>query len=325
MDHSERKKNFAGFDKADHSVLICTDVASRGLDFKKVEWVVQYDLSSSVKDYVNRVGRTARIATSGSSLLFVMPQELKYINFMKKKHGIELKPMDRYNMTRQFEKAASDAFKAKGVEIRFKLLKNIEDADEQQESLHRLRQIVRYTMSANESLNLVNMAQIAKNSSTRAYTGHSAEVRHIFDINNLNLTEFARSFGLYKNVAQQVTITSKRPDKAASTKLTKKRSHKEANKPEATGSAKQELIKAGVEENQLYSQRLLKAKQKELEKKIFVGVKSGIDAGEKDKMETELKRLKREVYVNEWKVEQRKTNFEKAKHSTGKKVLSEFL
>jgi hypothetical protein len=117
-------------------------------------------------------------------------------------------------------------------------LKNIEDADEQQESLHRLRQIVRYTMSANESLNLVNMAQIAKNSSTRAYTGHSAEVRHIFDINNLNLTEFARSFGLYKNVAQQVTITSKRPDKAASTKLTKKRSHKEANKPEATGSAK---------------------------------------------------------------------------------------
>lgn len=123
-----------------------------------------------------------------------------------------------------------------------------------------MRQIVRYTMSANESLNLVNMAQIAKNSSTRAYTGHSAEVRHIFDINNLNLTEFARSFGLYKNVAQQVTITSKRPDKAASTKLTKKRSHKEANKPEATGSAKQELIKAGVEENQLYSQRLLKAK-----------------------------------------------------------------
>ena len=49
---------------------------------------------------------------------------------MKKKHGIELKPMDRYNMTRLFEKAASDAIKAKGIEIRFKLLKNIEDADE---------------------------------------------------------------------------------------------------------------------------------------------------------------------------------------------------
>lgn len=73
MDHAERKKNFFGFDKAEHSILICTDVASRGLDFKKVEWIVQFDLSSSVKDYVNRVGRTARIATSGSSLCFIMP------------------------------------------------------------------------------------------------------------------------------------------------------------------------------------------------------------------------------------------------------------
>ena len=38
----------------------------------------------------------------------------------------------------------------------------------------------------------------------------------------------------------------------------------------------------------------------------------------------DLQRLKREVYVNEWKVEQRKVNFEKARHSVGKKVLSEF-
>jgi ATP-dependent RNA helicase DDX31/DBP7 len=73
MDHNERKKNFFGFDKAQHSILICTDVASRGLDFKNVEWILQYDLSSSVKDYVNRVGRTARIATQGSSICFVMP------------------------------------------------------------------------------------------------------------------------------------------------------------------------------------------------------------------------------------------------------------
>lgn len=46
MDHGERKKNFFGFDKADQAVLVCTDVASRGLDFKSVQWIVQYDLSS---------------------------------------------------------------------------------------------------------------------------------------------------------------------------------------------------------------------------------------------------------------------------------------
>ena len=74
----------------------------------------------------------------------------------------------------------------------------------------------------------------------------------------------------------------------------------------------------------MYSKRLLKAKQKELERKIYE--KSAyMPAVEKDRMEGELKRLKREVYVNEWKVEQRKVNFEKARHSTGKKVMSEFL
>ena len=82
MDHNDRKLNYFGFDKvasSDHgALLICTDVASRGLDFKQVEWIVQYDLSSQVKEYVNRVGRTARIASSGSSLCFVMPQEIKY-------------------------------------------------------------------------------------------------------------------------------------------------------------------------------------------------------------------------------------------------------
>jgi hypothetical protein len=70
-------------------------------------------------------------------------------------------------------------------------------------------------MTSKESLNLINMAQISKNSSTRAYTGHAHEMRSIFDINSLNLTEFARSFGLYKNLAQMVTITTKNFEKAS--------------------------------------------------------------------------------------------------------------
>jgi hypothetical protein len=49
-----------------------------------------------------------------------------------------------------------------------------------------------------EGTGLKSMAQIARSSSTRAYAGHSSEMRHIFDFKNLNLTEYARSFGLYK-------------------------------------------------------------------------------------------------------------------------------
>lgn len=111
--------------------------------------------------------------------------------------------------------------------MRFKLLKNIEDPDEQQEGIHRLRQIVRFTMTNNESLNLVNMAQIAKNSSTRAYTGHSHEMRSVFNINSLNLTEFVRAFGLYKNIAQKVTITTKHHQTSLNPKESKKRTFKE--------------------------------------------------------------------------------------------------
>lgn len=46
MEHSDRKLTYLGFEKSEACALICTDVASRGLDFKNVSWVVQFDLSS---------------------------------------------------------------------------------------------------------------------------------------------------------------------------------------------------------------------------------------------------------------------------------------
>jgi hypothetical protein len=59
--------------------------------------------------------------------------------------------------------------------------------------------MIRKTMQ-NESYNLINMAKVARSSSSRAYAGHNHEMKSIFEIKNLNLTEFARSFGLYKNI-----------------------------------------------------------------------------------------------------------------------------
>ena len=58
------------------------------------------------------------------------------------------------------------------------------------------------------------MAVVAKKSSTRAYAGHSSEMRHIFDIKKLNLTEYARSFGLYKQLYMAMK-NEKREDKKA--------------------------------------------------------------------------------------------------------------
>jgi hypothetical protein len=51
-----------------------------------------------------------------------------------------------------------------------------------------------------DSRSFKELARVAKNSSTRAYAGHASEMRHIFAVQNLNLTEYARSFGIYKQV-----------------------------------------------------------------------------------------------------------------------------
>ncbi|KAJ0267085.1 DEAD-box ATP-dependent RNA helicase 32 [Hirschfeldia incana] len=62
------------------SVLFCTDVLSRGLDFDKlVDWVVQVDCPEDVASYIHRVGRTARCENKGKSLLFLTPSEEKMI------------------------------------------------------------------------------------------------------------------------------------------------------------------------------------------------------------------------------------------------------
>lgn len=104
MEHSERKGTYFGFDKSPTCALVCTDVASRGLDFKGVSWVVHWDLSSQVKEYVNRVGRTARMANSGQSLSFVMtPVEDDYVRFMKETYSIEMHNKSRFTLAKLFE------------------------------------------------------------------------------------------------------------------------------------------------------------------------------------------------------------------------------
>ena len=57
------------------SVLLCTDVAARGLDFPAVDWVVQFDCPEDANTYIHRVGRTARYEKDGKALLFLLPSE----------------------------------------------------------------------------------------------------------------------------------------------------------------------------------------------------------------------------------------------------------
>ena len=60
LDQRRRNAAIGKFRNNQSSVLICTDVASRGLDIPQVDLVVNFDLPKEPYDYVHRVGRTAR-------------------------------------------------------------------------------------------------------------------------------------------------------------------------------------------------------------------------------------------------------------------------
>jgi len=65
-------------------VLLCTNVAARGLDIPEVDWIIQYDPCDDPKEYIHRVGRTARgLKGEGKALLFLLAQELGYLQELR--------------------------------------------------------------------------------------------------------------------------------------------------------------------------------------------------------------------------------------------------
>lgn len=89
---NERQATYRAFGAAKSGILICTDVAARGLDLPTVDWIVQYDPPAETADYVHRVGRTARKGERGHSLLFLLPREAAYLGVLEAR-GLRPKPL----------------------------------------------------------------------------------------------------------------------------------------------------------------------------------------------------------------------------------------
>ena len=80
----KRTTTFFQFQKAKTATLLCTDVAARGLDIPEVDWIIQFDPPDDPREYVHRVGRTARGATgSGRALMFLTPQETGFLRYLQ--------------------------------------------------------------------------------------------------------------------------------------------------------------------------------------------------------------------------------------------------
>ncbi|KAH8289495.1 hypothetical protein KR054_006105 [Drosophila jambulina] len=91
--HQDRRiAIYEDFLRKSHVVMFSTDVASRGLDFPAVNWVVQLDCPEDVSQYIHRAGRSARNKTRGECLLVLTPSEEEYmIKALKEQLNLDIR------------------------------------------------------------------------------------------------------------------------------------------------------------------------------------------------------------------------------------------
>ncbi|KAM0686140.1 hypothetical protein COBT_002641 [Conglomerata obtusa] len=87
------------YKKSRDAILIATDVAARGLDVPEIEVVINFDMPNNVKDYIHRVGRTARAGKQGKVINFVTQYDIE--NFQKLEHKIDVK-MTKFDTDKSF-------------------------------------------------------------------------------------------------------------------------------------------------------------------------------------------------------------------------------
>ena len=77
LSQQQRLNALNRFKANDRNILIATDVASRGLDIPCVDVVINFDIPANSKDYVHRVGRTARAGKTGKAVTLVTQYDVE--------------------------------------------------------------------------------------------------------------------------------------------------------------------------------------------------------------------------------------------------------
>jgi superfamily II DNA/RNA helicase len=92
----ERLKALDAFKKGEVDLLVCTDVAARGLDIKDVPAVFNFDVPFNAEDYVHRIGRTGRAGAEGLAVTFVSKSDARLVGDIEKliKTKIELEAVE---------------------------------------------------------------------------------------------------------------------------------------------------------------------------------------------------------------------------------------
>jgi ATP-dependent RNA helicase RhlE len=81
---SEREAALEAFKTGKTTVLVATDVASRGLDIESLPQVINFDIPHSPEDYVHRIGRTGRAGLTGEAISLVAPEDMEALAAIEK-------------------------------------------------------------------------------------------------------------------------------------------------------------------------------------------------------------------------------------------------
>ena len=84
---NQRQKSLSQFKSKDLRVLVATDIAARGIDIDKLNWVINFDIPNIAETYVHRIGRVGRAGETGTAISISEPEENEFVKDIEKLIG----------------------------------------------------------------------------------------------------------------------------------------------------------------------------------------------------------------------------------------------
>ena len=112
LSQAQRKRAIEAFHGKRADILVASDVAARGLDIKNVNLIVNYDIPKNAKDYIHRIGRTARAGAEGKVYSLLSEEDHENMRAVMEDRSINIQKME----LPQFERIAF--FSAKSYDDR---------------------------------------------------------------------------------------------------------------------------------------------------------------------------------------------------------------